>query len=154
MPFEPEYESRLSYRPPTVKDRNTARIVGVLLLIVAAFIVVGGFFMESQSEPIRAQGTSATGVLESFKYVENEGYYPELRFFDAAGEPHMAVGREPMFTQSARLLEQEYKVYYTAGQPPATFIEGMDPTMPLWPFFVGAGVVGLIGLFFVLKPKR
>lgn len=154
MPFEPEYESRLSYRPPTKKDTNIARLIGVMFLVVAALVVVGGFFMESQSEPVRSQGAQAVGVLESFSYIENEGYYPEVRFFDAAGEAHIAVGKEPMFTQSARLLEQEYTVYYTGGEPPATFIQGLDPSMPLWPFFVGAGVVGLAGLFFIMKPKR
>lgn len=154
MPFEPEYESRLTYRPPTKKDTNIARIIGVMLLVVAALVVAGGFFTESQSEPVRSQGAQATGVLESFEYVENEGYYPEVRFSDASGETHIAKGKEAMFTQSARLLEQEYTVYYTGGEPPATFIQGLDPTMPLWPFFVGAGVVGLAGLFFIMKPKR
>ncbi len=154
MSFTPEYESALTYRPPVARDRNISRIIGVFLFIVAALVVVGGFLMESQSEPIRMQGTEAVGTVESFEYVENEGYYAELRFSDAAGQTHIAKAREPMFTQSARLLEQEYPVYYTGGESPDTFIEGMDPTMPLWPFFLGAGVVGLLGLFFVLKTKR
>jgi len=154
MSFIPEYESRLSYRPPTAKDRNTARIIGISFLALAVLVVLGGFFMERQVEPIRNQGVSAVGVLESFKYVENEGYYPELRFFDSSGQVHMAIGREPAFTQNARALEKEYTVYYTDSNPPATFIEGIDPTMTLWPFFIGAGVAGLIGFFFLMKPKR
>lgn len=154
MPFEPEYESRLSYRPPTKKDRNIARFIGVMFLVMAACIVAAGFYMESQSEPIRLQGTETTGVLESFEYVENKGYYPEIRFSDAAGGTHLAVAKEPQFTQSARLLGEEYTVFYMGGEPPATFIQGLDPSMPLWPFFVGGGVTALVGLFFIMKPKR
>jgi hypothetical protein len=128
--------------------------VGALLVLIAIGIVVCGFFLETQSEPVRSQGTEAVGTLESFKYVENEGYYAEVRFNDAAGNTHVATAREPMFTQSARLLDQPYTVFYSGGEPPATFIEGLDPTMPLWPFFAGGGFVGLLGIVFLMKPKR
>lgn len=150
----PEYETALSFRPPAQKTAAKGRWAGVLCLLVAAAIIFGGMFLESNSEPLRASGTQTTGTLESFQYTEGEGYYPEVRFSDSNDKTHIAVARNPMFTQSARLLEQTYVVYYEAGDPPETFIEGIDPTLPMWPFYAAGGVFGLLGLLLLFKPSR
>lgn len=152
--FEPpEYETALSFQPPKRKTAAKGRLMGLLCLILAAGVVFGGMFLEQGSVPLRTTGAEAVGTLESFTYTEGEGYYPEVRFETPEGQTHLAVAKEPMFTQSARMLESTHVVFYGPGETPETFIEGIDPSLPLWPFYAGGGVLGLLGLLFLFKPS-
>ncbi len=147
---EPDFETSLSYRPPKHSARMGTRVVGFLALLMAAFIVLGGNYLAEQSDPVRAAGQSATGTLYAFDADGNGGYKALVEFKDKDGVQHEAVSRQS-FTQNVRMVDQKYEVYYMPGEPERTFIQGIDPTMDMLPFWIGGGVFGLLGVALMFR---
>lgn len=149
--YEPDFETSLSYRPPKHSARMGTRVVGLLAVLVGALIVCGGYFMDSQSDPVRVNGVTATGTLYAFDADKDGGYRALVEFSDKEGVRHEAVSRETVFTQNVRLVDKKYEVSYLPGNPERTFINGIDPTMEMWPFWVGGAVFSLLGFTLMLR---
>lgn len=150
MEYAPDFETSLTYRPPKHSARMGTRFVGLLALLVAVFIVLGGNWMAEQSDPIRATGQSATGTLYAFDADGKGGYKALVEFKDKEGVKHEAVSRHS-YTQNVRMVDQKYEVYYMPGNPERTFIQGIDPTMDMLPFWIGGGIFGLLGIVLMVR---
>lgn len=148
--YEPDFETSLTYRPPKHSARMGTRLVGFIAVLVAVFIVGGGYYMSEQSDPVRANGTSATGTLFAFDADGKGGYKALVEFKDKEGVQHQAISRHS-YTQNVRMVDQEYEVYYMPGNPERTFINGIDPKMDTWPFWAGGAVFGLLGFVLMLR---
>ena len=148
----------LSFTPPARSNKAGGKFMGFMVIVLGAALAVGGFVLQGQSEPVRNEGVSAVGILQSFKHVEAQGdvlsgYVAQVEFYPEGGNMHVAEARVPVAAQNPNVLQSAYTVYYMPNNPERTFIQGIDATMSPLPF-LGAGVlVALFGLFLMFKPR-
>lgn len=148
----------LSFSPPARSNKAGGKFLGFVVVLLGVALGVGGFVLESKSEPVREAGVSTVGVLQEFAHVgatstQPSGYVAEVEFYTEDGHRGVASARVPVAAQNANVIGKTYKVFYLESNPERTFIQGIDATLSPWPFVGVGALIMLLGGVLILKPR-